>query len=55
MPYFKMVRMGFTCIFQTNTFLVGRYWKFQGNDYRLRPVYTFTIFGYGAATIRHDL
>ena len=29
MPYFKMVRMGFTCILKTNTFLVGRYWDFK--------------------------
>ena len=24
-----MVWMGFTCILQTNTFLVGRYWDFK--------------------------
>ena len=29
MPYFKMVRMEFTCILYTNTFLVGRYWDFN--------------------------
>ena len=29
MPYFKMVRMEFTCILYKNTFLVGRYWDFK--------------------------
>ena len=34
--------------------LVQRFVRFDDN-YMYRPVYTFTIFGYDAATIRHDL
>ena len=34
MPYFMMVRMEFTCILLTKTFLVGLYWDFNDSEFR---------------------